>query len=183
MGPDDPLSPGVGNPLMPQALHDALAAVRSRGAYYGGAPVAPGPAVRPPMAIMGEPPMLTFPEGQGPIRSVGGTPTWAGEQTFPSAMQANENVSSSNPRSLFYNERQAVLSKLIANRDWKPVIENGRMRFRSLTPAENEIMARIGWARAPGVEAEQEMSSDSLTSLRAWERNIRHWLELTRPKE
>ena len=44
MPPDDPLSPGVGNPLMPQALHDALAAVRSQGKYYGGAPQVPGPA-------------------------------------------------------------------------------------------------------------------------------------------
>lgn len=164
-----------------QALHDALAAVRSRGAYYGGAPQVPGPAVRPAMPVIREPPLFDFAEGRGPIRSVGGTPTWAGRQTFPLATQSNENVTSANPRNMFYAERQQVLAKLIANRDWKPIIQNGRMWFRSLTPRENEIMARIGWARAPEVELEQEMSSDPLTMRRAWERNIRHWLELASP--
>jgi hypothetical protein len=78
--------------------------------------------------------------------------------------------------------RGSVLAKLIANRDFVPTIVNGRMYFRSLTPAENQLMARIGWARAPGVEHEQEISSDPLTMRRAWERNIRHWHELAQPR-
>jgi hypothetical protein len=70
---------------------------------------------------------------------------------------------------------------LIANRDFVPVLRNGRMYFRSLTPYENETMSRIGWSRAPNVEYEQEISSDPLTLRRAWERNIRHWYQLATP--
>ena len=49
---ETPLSPGQSNQ---QKLHDAMLAVRSRGAYYGGAPIAPGPAIEtmpelPPIA-------------------------------------------------------------------------------------------------------------------------------------
>lgn len=139
------------------------------------------------MIAPAEPPMFIRPEGKGPIRSVGGTPTWAGEQKFPSAMQANENLEPESRIAGLLNlgrleDKKRVLAKLIAKRDFRPVLApQGGMYFRSLTPGENEIMSQIGWARAPNVTHADETSSDPLTSLRAWERNIRHWLNLAGP--
>jgi hypothetical protein len=80
------------------------------------------------------------------------------------------------------SERAGVLSKLLAARDFRPQVRDGKMYFRSLTPAENEIMQRIGWARAPDVEYADEISQDPLVALRAWERNIRHWHSLASPE-
>jgi hypothetical protein len=79
--------------------------------------------------------------------------------------------------------RSAILNKLAANRDWQPQITEGRLRFRSLTAAENKEMSRVGWSRAPEVTHEQEISPDPLTRMRAWQRNIEYWRRLAGPQE
>jgi hypothetical protein len=164
-----------GEPNISPQLHEALAAVRQQGAYYGGWPQVPGPSVRLPPSLKSEPPAIGWNSIEQMLRS------------GPPRAAMNENA----PRvpiwerfpGLFSNptERERLLSKLIANRDFRPSLHNGKLWWRSLSPAENEAMQRIGWARAPDVEYEQEMSDDPLTSLRAWERNIRHWHELAAP--
>jgi hypothetical protein len=159
---------------MPQELHDALAAVRGSGKYYGGTPVVPGPSMRIPMEI--EPPALGWNSAE-PF------------MTAPRVPAGNENVAGPRFSALFgADDRSAVLNKLMANRDFRPVLGNygesvgrGRLWWRSLSPEENEVMQRIGWARAPNVTRADEISEDPLTSLRAWERNIRHWHELASP--
>jgi len=170
---DDPLLPSWLHPLLPQPLHDALAAVRGSGKYYGGAPQVPGPAVRVPMSMAAEPPAIGW-NSVEPLLQRG-----------PSPPAANQNITRGLPATGLgrIDERHGVLSKLIANRDFRPSVQNGRLWFKSLSPSENEVFQRIGWARAPEVTFEEEMSSDPLVMRRAWERNIRHWLELASPKE
>lgn len=73
-----------------------------------------------------------------------------------------------------------VLRKLLANRDFAPQLRTGRMWFRSLSPAENETMNAIGWSRADNVTLEDELGAQSA---RAWETNIRHWLNLATPSK
>ena len=164
---DDPLQPsGLLHPLLPQPLIDALAAVRSRGAYYGGAPVAPGPAVRPGFAV--EP--AKFPVITGPRME---------EAPGMGLKGANQNY----VIKPLIDERARILAQLVAKRDFVPRIVGGRMYFDSLTPRENQTINTIGWSRAPNVTHEDEMSADPLTMRRAWERNIRHWHELASPKE
>jgi hypothetical protein len=197
--PDDPLAPGdVLHPWMPQELHDALAAVRGSGKYYGGTPVAPGPPGALTSTMEATVPAIgrrslqdimhavddeIHGSGIGPLRPIEGTNVRAG--TGPKNLRpesANENIARGYGPRTDVRERAGVLNKLIVNRDFRPSLEGGRVRFRSLTPRENEIMNSIGWARAPDVSYEDEISEDPLTSLRAWERNIRHWLELASPK-
>jgi hypothetical protein len=160
-------------PDLPPQLHDALAAVRQRGAYYGGAPQVPGPAIGSSLSQIAR---------QAEPAAIG----WNSAQPFlrrgPSPSGANENTAAARFR-FFGDDRLGVLNKLIANRDFRPAVHRGKLYFRSLSPQENEIMQRIGWARAPDVEYEQEMSDDPLTSLRAWERNITHWHELASPPQ
>lgn len=72
--------------------------------------------------------------------------------------------------------RPEVLDKLIAHGDFEPQLREGKMWFRSLSPAENEELNRIGWGRAPDVTFEEETSSQTARS--AWEKNIRYWREL-----
>jgi hypothetical protein len=158
-----------GRPDLPPQLHDALAAVRQQGVYYGGWPQVPGPSVRPGLAV--DP--ARFPVITGPRMK---------EPPGMGLIGANQNVRASMPRPEI-TERLGVLNKLIANRDFRPTVYRGKLYFRSLSPQENEIMHRIGWARAPNVEWEDEISDDPLTSLRAWERNIRHWHKLASPPE
>lgn len=74
--------------------------------------------------------------------------------------------------------RLEVLDKLIANRDFAPQMREGRLWFPSLSPAENEVINRIGWERAPNVTWEDETGDRSLW---AWEQNIRHWRNLATP--
>jgi hypothetical protein len=77
--------------------------------------------------------------------------------------------------------RQNVLAKLIANGDFTPELDvaaPGKMWFRSLSPAENEVMTRIGWSRAPDVTFEMETGADRAA---AWEKNIRFWHSLASP--
>lgn len=76
--------------------------------------------------------------------------------------------------------RTSVLNKLIANRDFRPQLLEGRMWFRSLSPAENEVINRMGWGRADHVTFEDEMSPER--GQWAWEQNIRHWLKLSSPR-
>jgi hypothetical protein len=156
---------------LPPQLRDALAGVRERGAYYGGAPQVPGPSVRSSLsqiARQAEPPAIGWNSAEPFMRR------------GPSPSGANENTAAARVR-FFGDDRLGVLNKLIANRDFRPTVYRGKLYFRSLSPQENEIMQRIGWARAPDVEWEDEISDDPLTSLRAWERNIRHWHELASP--
>jgi hypothetical protein len=72
-----------------------------------------------------------------------------------------------------------VLKKLIENKDFVPQLNKGRMWFRSLSPAENEVMNRIGWSRADDVHWLDEISG----SPDAWEKNIRYWHRLASPPD
>jgi len=153
----DALSPGAGgDPLMPQELHDALGAVRSRGAYYGGVPVVPGV----PGGIAAAPRQLALPTVRGPdVKELPAEP-------------ANQNL----PFRDF--ERLRIIDKLLAAGDHIPVLRDGRMVFRSLTPEENRIMNLIGWGRAPDVTHEAEIADPAA----AWEKNLRYWRSLMREK-
>ena len=78
-------------------------------------------------------------------------------------------------------QRARILDKLIANRDFKPSIADGRLKFPSLSAEENEIINRIGYSRAPQVTWQQE--ADPLTAAQAWEKNLKYWRDLSLPPE
>ena len=164
MPSDDPLIPT--DPL--QRLHDAMLSVR-HGAYYGGWPQVPGPAMRP--AEIG---MRAVTRGLPTVEGAGvriGKPS----EVFGRTRQPDVG------REVMRDERQDVLRKLVDNKDFVPRLQDGRMSFSSLTPAENQIINRIGWGPAPDVHPWQESATDPFTQRAAWERNIRYWLGLTGP--
>lgn len=89
--------------------------------------------------------------------------------------------------------RYDALTKLIQNRDFLPIhTRDGRIWFRTLTREENEQLQKMGWSRAPGVTFQDEIggldfgASETEQNRRrawAWEKNVRHWLSLSTPKE
>lgn len=127
---------------------------------------------------------------QGALGAGGGKPPFYGRQIGKPPTPANTNQSW---RQMMPGKaaRFDALSKLVANKDFKPVMtRDGRMWWRSLSREENEALNQIGWSRAPNVRYEDEIggfdfgASEAESNQRsqwAWEQNIRHWLGLSTP--
>jgi hypothetical protein len=186
--PQQPQQPSTGQPplsaianflqqtaaSLPPDLHSALAGVRGQGAYYGGAPVAPGPSG------YGGVPAVPGTSGAAPMRlpmtSIKGTGARIGgvDVGSPEAVPAADNSDF-----LRNFERTHVLDKLLGAKDFRPSITEGRMKFRSLTPEENKIINRIGYSRHPDVTFDQETNPFSAPA--AWEKNLQYWRNLSGP--
>ena len=75
--------------------------------------------------------------------------------------------------------RLEAINKVLASDDIVPALDNGRMKFKGLTPDENEAINRIGFGRAPDVTYEMEQAG----SKEAWKKNLEHWKGLIEPAE
>jgi len=126
---------------------------------------------------------------RGPVGTegaIGGVPKMTGAGDFnayrPPAATANENLTPYQfMASEGHAERASILDRLIKAKDFNPSLADGRMKFKSLTPGENEEINRIGYSRAPDVTWEQETSP--FTAPQAWEKNLRYWHGLSIPPQ